>query len=359
MALLLLVVVSEATAMKRTFLLAIAACAILLPSTPLNAKTVDAGRTVVRRDSAPAVARVRHRSRGHRRWHFSPSIHWGWGRSWGWGGPYGYGYYGYYGYPYPGYHRRPYGYYPSPDWAAIDTDVSPEEAQVYLDGTLIGLADDFDGYPDYLYLKRGRYRLEFRVEGYEPKTIQIDSRPGMKLRVDEDLRKVPGAKRYGSYESPRPEGGVRRFWGKRRNVSEEITDEEEISGGSREYRDRGRDRDEDEEDEEKVESRREELPSSRRPDNWRSDGKERREKREESARENSRLRLRVEPADAAVYLDDRFIGTAEEINSLPRGISVSSGKHTVTVSRPGFRDHAVDVELGEGETEELKVSLKR
>src|ERR1700693_5551612 len=83
---------------------------------------------------------------------------WGWGW-WGWPG-----YYGYYGYG-PGYERGAYG--PAAEWATIDTDVSPEEAQVYLDGRYIGTADDFDGNPDYLYLKPGRYRIEFPLGGYE------------------------------------------------------------------------------------------------------------------------------------------------------------------------------------------------
>ena len=40
-------------------------------------------------------------------------------------------------------------------YAVVKTDVSPEEAQVFLDGKYIGTADDFDGMPDYLYLGAG------------------------------------------------------------------------------------------------------------------------------------------------------------------------------------------------------------
>jgi uncharacterized membrane protein len=67
--------------------------------------------------------------------------------------------------------------------------------------------------------------------------------------------------------------------------------------------------------------------------------------------------MNVEPSDAAVYVDNRFVGTAEEVNSLERGITVSPGKHSVTVSRPGFRDKTSDVTVEQGRTETLEISL--
>jgi len=332
--------------MKKALLLAVAAAAMLLPSVPVSAEPASASG-VVRAGYTPA----RHRRRSYR----SPYRYWG---SWGWGpwsygwGPYSYGYYGY---------RHPYGYYPSPDWAAIDTDLSPEAAQLYLDGKFLGVADDFDGYPDFLYLKRGRYSLEFRLEGYDSRTIEIQARPGMKLRIDEELRKVPGARRYGSYEEPaRPEGGVRRFWGKRRDATESVEDEEEIYGGrtDRCEPDReGYEEDKEAEDKEPEEPRRQEDRERR--EDWRGGRRGTGAAAEPGRKENTRLRLRVEPSDAAIYLDDRFVGTGEEVGSLDRGISVAPGKHTVTVSRPGFTAQTTEVEVEEGETKELELSLKR
>ena len=48
------------------------------------------------------------------------------------------------------------------------------------------------------------------------------------------------------------------------------------------------------------------------------------------------------------------VGTAEEVNSLERGIAVSPGKHTVTVSRPGMRERNSEIEVAEGETGRLE-----
>jgi hypothetical protein len=291
-------------------------------------------------------------------WHrgFTGHAGWGWGRGWrggwrwGWGWPYYGPYYGYYG-PYAP------GYYP-PAWAVIDTDVSPEEALVYLDGRYIGIADDFDGYPDYLYLKRGHYRLEFKLDGYESKTVEIDAKPGRKHDIDEKLRKIPGAKHYGSYETPTPEGGVQRFFGKR-------------SGSAQAVPDSGRDtapsysapNDRDRHVESPAEG--EEPPEASPADPWR-DRQEMRvsptpQVKSESGAQptKSRLRLHVEPADAAIYVDDHFVGTAEEVGSLERGVAVSPGKHTVTASRPGFKDRSVEVEVAAGESHPLELKLER
>lgn len=328
--------------MKKALLMAAALMTTLFPALLL----ADSSKGSTRAQYSPAQHRGSHHRPSRRHWGF------GFGSFWGWGYPY-YGYYGYGAYnPY-----RPYGFNPNPDRAAIDTDVSPEGARVYLDGTLIGTADDFDGHPDFLYLRRGRYAIEFRLDGFESRTIEIQARPGRTLQINESLKKVSGAKQYGSYEPVEPEGGVRRFWGKRRDRAEPMDDQDEIYGTGPDRRERDRDEAEGD-DEDEADTRRSE-PERR--DAWRESRRPREsvEKRQESKDADTRLRLSVEPADAAVYLDDRFVGTAEEINSLGRGISVSSGKHTVTVSRPGFEDRTVAIEVDAGETEELKIQLKR
>lgn len=95
---------------------------------------------------------------------------------------------GYYD-PYYSQRRSSYG---SPDWAAIDTDISPEEAEVYVDGEFMGTADDFDGFPEYLYLTPGSHELEFRRDGYEPRSIQISARAGERLDLDFRLPTLRG-----------------------------------------------------------------------------------------------------------------------------------------------------------------------
>ena len=302
------------------------------------------------------VGRTTHRRPhfGYRR--FRSSFGWGWG--WGYS-PYWYGYgYGPY-HPYGGYYG--YGRAPSGNWAVVDTDVSPESARVYLDGQYVGTADDFDGYPDYLYLRSGSYRLEFRLEGYETRTISVDARTGVKVDVRDKLGKIPNAPRYGNYDTPEPSGGVRRFWGKRRDATEQITDENEIYGGDRRYRERPRDWDEGERSERYADERdrRVEVDRDRDRDRDRIEEPRREDWRGRAGAERgeANLRLDVSPPDAAVYVDDRFMGTAQSLEA--DGLPVSAGRHTVTVSRPGYRDRQVEVNLSRGETERVEINLEK
>ena len=72
------------------------------------------------------------------------------------------------------------------------------------------MSDDFDG-PEYLYLKKGNYKLEFRLDGFETKTVDVAARPGAQFKVEDKLKKIPGSKQYGSYNTPTPEGGLQRY----------------------------------------------------------------------------------------------------------------------------------------------------
>lgn len=275
------------------------------------------------------------------------------GPYWGWGWPYWS-----YGYPYP-YAEAAYGSRSS--WAAVKTDVAPEDARVYLDGRYIGTADDFDGWPDKLYLRAGHYKLEFRLNGYQPVVINVDARPGTTLEVDNHLQKAtPGVATRP--DPPKMTGNVPRFFGKRRDsdtarayVPDRDADGRSASAGaspngdgSAPPADADRDRDD---------ARDRDRSTGRSDDSWHSNAV-----RSMSGRpargERSRLAIHAEPADAAVYVDDRFVGTADELSSMERGIVVKPGKHTVTVSRPGYRDKTSDVDVDAGKSETVEVELE-
>jgi PEGA domain len=281
---------------------------------------------------------------GYRGWYGYPW--WGWGWGWGWGYP------GYWGGYYGGYYG-PAGYVTAAPgaWAAVDTDVSPEESRVFLDGRYIGTADDFDGYPDYLYLRPGHYKLEFRLEGFESREIEVDARAGVKLDVSEHLKKIPGAKQYGSYDTPTPEGGVQRFWGKEKgkDSSAAIQYETEAPQGYQDYSD-WRDRPEaGQAPRQGEESEGGPAPQQVAPEPVRPPASVTR----------GRILFRVEPPDAAVYVDDRFAGTAEELSSLSRGLQVAPGAHRIIVSRPGYGTESTQVDVTGGATETVEITLSR
>jgi hypothetical protein len=274
------------------------------------------------------------------------------GGYWGWGWPGYYGYYGYpYGYPYYG------GYRYGSSWGAVKTDVEPEEARVYLDGQYIGTADDFDGWPDKLYLRPGRYKLEFRLNGYEPLTLNVRARAGATLEVDNKMQKIAGRVSQAP-DPPKMQGDVPRYYGKKSD-----RDRAQAWSGDRDddsYSDMRRRDDVDRDADRDADQDREADRTPPANDGWRGQRKPDSTVTARPARaDRARLTIHAEPADAAVYVDDRFVGTADELASMDRGIVVSPGKHTVTVSRPGYRDRSTEIEVGSGRSESVRLSLEK
>lgn len=224
---------------------------------------------------------------------------WGWG--WGWGEPYGvYG---------GGYGR---GYGEGDDQGALDLDIWPGDTQVWLDGQPIGTVDDFDGFPTYLWLEKGTYDLVFYRDGYQTLARQYSIYPGLTIDVGDRL--TPG-------ESIRPEDLPTKTHDRRdARIEEERERSERIDTDRKRYRDDDDDRE---------------------------------------AGEPSRLVLSIEPGDASVYLDGKFIGTADEIGRLHRGLLVEAGQHRISVVRPGRRGTEQTVTVGPGDEEEVEIQLEK
>jgi hypothetical protein len=107
---------------------------------------------------------------------------------WGYPGPYPY-YYPAYGSP--GYVAVPVG----PPVGFADLDVEPEEAQVFVKGHLIGIADNYDGFPGYLALKPGTRTLVFRHPGFADLKVNLQIVPGGVAHVRMDMRPLAGNQR--------------------------------------------------------------------------------------------------------------------------------------------------------------------
>ncbi|HYG64427.1 MAG TPA: PEGA domain-containing protein [Thermoanaerobaculia bacterium] len=264
----------------------------------------------------------------------------GWHRPWygGWGwwgyGWHGYGYPPYYGpggYPY-------YGAYREDVLGALDLDVSPGRAQVYLDGRYLGTVDAYDGFPRYLWLEKGTYDLVLFLDGYRTVARQVSVYPGTVLGINDRLEEG---------ESTPPEQMVTPRSTERRDarIREERERREEIERGD-DWRDRVRD----------ERRRRDDDGYDRRGDDDGRDDRgewgDRGDRGEESRHSN--VRLDVEPRDASVYLDGRFVGTGEDL----RGLSVNPGRHQLAVVRPGYESKEQEFEVTAGEELVLEVELE-
>ncbi len=237
---------------------------------------------------------------------YGPALYWSGG--WGWGPP-------------APYRAR----LETPDLAVVDTDISPEHARVYLDGTLIGTADDFDGYPDYLYLRPGRYTLEFRLPGYATRSLEIEAAAERFFPLDIDLERVPGEAAAPWYDRPEGLPTARVFGPPRAPAGGTVTAPVEPGPDP---------------------SLRPEL---------------RRDEREPtgSAAAGAALELVVEPAAAAVYVDGVFVATGSELAMLHDALAVAPGRHRIEVMAPGYRSRVVEIDISQGDTKQVVVELEK
>jgi len=71
----------------------------------------------------------------------------------------------------------------------------------------------------------------------------------------------------------------------------------------------------------------------------------------------SELKLTIQPARAAVFLDNNYIGHAGELGGSVHSLLVSPGTHHVKVELPGYQTFETDVTLLAGQKSEVKTEL--
>lgn len=124
---------------------------------------------------------------------YSPYFGFGWGPYWGPWSPYwGWG---------AGY-RPAGGIDPSlalvAGVGAVELNVKPGQAEVWVDGKYVGEARDLDGYPSLLWLKEGAHRVQLYKGGYVTFDEQIEVQAGqqkeLKARLDKGESAPPGVR---------------------------------------------------------------------------------------------------------------------------------------------------------------------
>jgi len=222
-----------------------------------------------------------------------------WG-SYGYGFGLGYGYgsgYGYGQYPYPPYYYGP--YYDNTGSARLQ--VTPRNAQVYIDGYFVGVVDNFDGNLQRLNVEAGEHELQLYLEGYRTFTQKVLFPRSGTLRVTHAMQPLGPGESAGL--SPKPDESMR----------------------AQPYRGTA------------AEGRQAPAPRAGRPSEFGS------------------LLLRVRPTDADVLVDG-------EVWSAPEGdaqfvIELAEGPHRIEVRKDGFQTYATTVRVRRGETVRLNVSL--
>ena len=143
---------------------------------------------------------------------FYGSFGWGFGIGYGFGYPYAYGYpyYGLgYGYGY-GYGQYPYPYY-GPivyDYSgSARLQVTPRNAQVYIDGYFVGVVDSFDGNLQRLHVEAGEHELQLYLEGHRTFTQKVLFPRGGTLRITHVMQPLGPGESAGP--PPKPDESMR------------------------------------------------------------------------------------------------------------------------------------------------------
>lgn len=215
-------------------------------------------------------------------------------------------------YPYP--YGRPYYRYEA--GSDLRVQVTPRDAEVYLDGYLVGNVDDFDGMLQRLRTPYGEHEVEIYKEGFRPIRQKMLFRPGQTYRIRETMQQLPA----GEPGEPRPVAAARPVPAERR------------------------------------------TPAGR-PDPYDRQGPPGRPDMPEDARRDrsddtfGSLSIRVQPADADVFVDGERWDRPSDDNRLM--VELAEGSHRVEVKKDGFKTYSTSVRVRRGDTVSLNVSLPR
>ncbi len=204
--------------------------------------------------------------------------------------PYHWGFHGHYPYP-------PYGWRYRDDMGSARIQVTPRNAEVFIDGYFVGTVDDFDGVLQRLHVPAGEHELAIHLDGYRPIREKVLFRRGATLKVSYAMQPLAPGEPNEPRPTPDPNAPVPQ-----------------------------------------DPARRSVRPYSRGPQS-----------------EFGTLSLRVQPDDAVVIVDgeewDRPAGEDRFTIDLPEG------PHRLEVRKDGFRSYVRTVDIRRGQTVALNVSL--
>ncbi len=227
----------------------------------------------------------------------------------------GWGWYGYWGYPL--YWNSTY-YYRNQN-GAVDLNVSPKHAQVYLDGGLVGKTGQYDGWPQYLWLPPGNHELIFHLDGYQTVRQEVKVVAGIVQRTHLDL--VPGqATAVAELSVPHQ----RREQERRDLYDRYAKDRPRVLAPS-------------------------DAPSADAVPAPTGD----------APVDSAVLVVDIDPSDAVVYLDGRLIGSASSLAAQGGNLTVAAGAHTLEVIRPGYANYVTTVDAVPGKSLAVSIRLNR
>ncbi len=211
--------------------------------------------------------------------------------------PYAYGFYSPFFY---GPYSYPYYGLRYDDRGAVRLQAKPEETEVYVDGYYVGVVDSYDGVFQRLRLPPGEHEIELYLEGYESIREMLYLVPGETYKIHHEMQPLS----EGVPQPPRPEPL-----------------ETPVPPPFPERSGRGA------------------FPPGAVAEHF------------------GTLAVRIQPADAEVLIDGERWRGFEGVDRLV--VELGAGLHVVEVRRDGYRPYRTDIDVRDGDTTLLNVSLPR
>ncbi|HEY3346149.1 MAG TPA: PEGA domain-containing protein [Nitrospirota bacterium] len=89
----------------------------------------------------------------------------------------------------------PYYYAPPANYGFLKTKVEPKDTEVWVDGQVFGVADDFDSFFHALKLPLGVHRAQFKLEGYKTFAVSFTVTPDDTTTIKHKMTPATGAAR--------------------------------------------------------------------------------------------------------------------------------------------------------------------
>lgn len=247
---------------------------------------------------------------------YYPGFYWGFGAYFG---PYYYSPWLYSSYwSYPGYYPYDDAYDYGPGGASLKVDVKPSQAEVYVDGHLAGIVDQFDGMFQSLPIESGGHEITIWLGGFRSIRQQIYLSPGSTYRIKGAMEPLPP----GESDEQRPQAASERL---RPEPQAQVHAEPQYRSAEPQGP----------------------PPDRQAPEAYQLPGNSR----------FGQVAIRVQPGDAEVLIDGEVWRNSPGADRLV--VHLAPGTHRVEIRRDGYDPFVTAIEIRRGETTPLNVSLGR
>jgi hypothetical protein len=189
--------------------------------------------------------------------------------------------------------------------SAARIQVTPRQTEVYVDGTLAGIVDKFDGFSQRLRLTPGEHVIELYLDGHKPVSQTIRFVPGETYRIRHEMEPLPPGEAAPPRPAPRgnPNGLPPQTPAAFDALGRPVAGGGNASG----------------------------LPGS------------------------GTIAIRVQPADAVILVDgERWQSSGDRLD-----IQVTPGAHRIDVQKDGYQPFSTGVQVRAGEVSGLNISLTK